>query len=134
MVHALREAHRVLRPNGILLDLRPAPVHRRVGLGRDRRWRLVGVMRETFEKDRAADGAVSQAVRKSLFRRGARSEFVLDRRMDSVADFRAWLEDFGPDLAPHDWLIRRLEHGLEQGQEHIVARGPVTMQLLRKVE
>ncbi len=32
MVHALREAHRVLKPDGLLLDLRPGPVHRRVGI------------------------------------------------------------------------------------------------------
>ena len=33
MVHALTEAHRVLKPSGLLIDMRPAAKHRRAGLG-----------------------------------------------------------------------------------------------------
>src|SRR2546428_10689223 len=104
MVHALREAHRVLRPGGILVDLRPAPKHRRVGLGQGRRWRLVGVMREEFDEDRSANRAVAQALREGFFRRGARAEFLLDREMDTLDDFRAWLAEFGQRrmLASHE--------------------------------
>ena len=136
MVHALREAHRVLRPGGILVDLRPAPVHRRVGLGQGRRWRLVGVMREEFDEDRAANRAVAQALREGLFRRGARDEFLLDREMDTMDDFRAWLAEFGQRrmLASHEWLIRRLERARARTETTIVGRGPVTLQVLRKVE
>jgi len=136
MVHALREAHRVLRPDGILVDLRPAPVHRRVGLGQGRRWRLVGVMREEFDEDRAADRAVAQALREGLFRRGARAEFLLDREMDTMDDFRAWLAEFGQRrmLADHEWLIRRLARMRAGAEATIVGRGPVMLQVLRKVE
>src|SRR5438105_6604537 len=136
MVHALREAHRVLPPGGILADLRPAPAHRRVGLGRGRRWRLAGVMRESFDEDRAANRAVAQALREGLFRRGARAEFLLDREMETIADFRAWLAEFGRRrmLADHEWLIRRLERARAGSEGRIVGRGPVTLQVLRKVE
>src|SRR4249920_1284855 len=127
MVHALREAHRVLRPDGILLDMRPAPRHRRVGLGRDRRWRQVGVMRESFDKDRAANRAVAEVLRASLFRRGAHAEFVVDREMDTLEDFLTWLRDFGQrrPIASHEWLIQKLKRALAAKEETIVGRGPV---------
>src|SRR6267142_5722912 len=114
MVHALREAHRVLRPGGIVADLRPAAKHRRVGLGKGWHWRQVGVMREAFDKDRAADRAVAEVQRRGLFRRGARAEFLVDREMDTMEDFLTWLKDFGQrrPLASHEWLIAKLRREL----------------------
>jgi SAM-dependent methyltransferase len=136
MVHALREAHRVLRPGGILVDLRPAAKHRRVGLGKGRRWRQVGVMRESFEEDRAADRAVAEVLRAGLFRRGARTEFLVDREMDSLEDFRTWLKEYGQRriLASHQWLLARLKRALAVKEATIVGRGLVALQLLRRLE
>jgi hypothetical protein len=136
MVHALREAHRVLRSGGILIDLRPAAVHRRVGVGRNRRWRLVGVMRETFEEDRAADQSVAQVVRDGLFRRGAHAEFLLEREMDTLDDLRTWLTEFGQRraLATHDWLIRKVARVRGATEATIVGRGPVKLNVLRKLD
>ena len=135
MVHALQEAHRVLQSDGLLLDLRPAAVHRRAGLGAGRRWRLVGVMREPFADDRAADRAVNLVIRQGLFHREARDEFILDRVMDSLQDFRAWLDDFSANTFPsHDWLYQRLERalGTRQPGTQIVVRGLVKLGVLRK--
>ena len=136
MVHALREAHRVMRPGGILVDLRPAAEHRRVGLGRNRQWRLVGVMRESFDKDHAADRAVSEVVRSGLFRRGRRSRFQVDREMDTIEDFLTWLRDFGlrRPIADHAWLIARLKRTLATRERAIVGRGRVKLQVLLKAE
>ena len=136
MVHALREAHRVLRPGGLLIDLRPAAKHRRVGLGEGRGWRLTGVMRETFDEDRAADGAVARVLRDGLFRLEARAKFPLDRVMDRMEDFRTWVSEFGQRraLASHEWLVRRLERALATRRRpaRIVGRGPMTLQVLRR--
>jgi len=136
MVRALREAHRVLRTGGTLVDLRPAAEHRRIGLGRGRRWRQIGIMREAFDKDRAADRAVAEVLRRNLFRRGARAEFLLDREMDTMSDFLDWLTDFGQrrTLASHAWLLRKLERRLAMKEETIVGRGRMTMQVLRKLD
>jgi hypothetical protein len=135
MVHALSEAHRVLRPGGVLIDLRPEAVHRRIGLGEGRRWRLVGVMREGFEEDHAADGAVRRALRDGLFRPGRRQRFVLDRVMDSVADLRTWIAEFGQRraLESHAWLLARVERGLKRTPARIVGRGPVMLRPLHKL-
>ncbi len=136
MVHALREAHRVLRTGGIVVDLRPAAKHRRVGLGKGSGWRLAGVMRESFDKDRAADRAVSQVVRADLFRRGATVEFPVDREMDTIGDFLGWLKDFGGrrPMSSHVWLIDRLQRKLVTKDASIVVRGTLKLQVLYKAE
>ena len=133
MVHALSEARRVLRPGGILVDLRPAAKHRRVGLGEGRRWRLVGVMRERFDEDHAADRAVARAIREGWFRPEARRGFLLERAMDTIADFRTWLGEFrlARTAASHQWLVRRLERAGAGESARIVARGPMNLQVLR---
>jgi hypothetical protein len=136
MVHALKEAHRVLKPESTLLDLRPAPTHRRVGIGEGENWQQVGVMRETFGDDRAADRAVWQTIGKGLFERQGQSEFDLDRVMDTLEDFRLWLEDFSPEKMPsHEWLYQRVERALNRmiTRPKIVARGTVKLAVLRKL-
>ncbi len=86
MVHALRQIHRVLAPQGVVADLRPdRRVHQRTkhagpppagpaGLPRvyvgSSRWRGVGVLQKTAKKladHRAADAAVRQVLRRGLF-------------------------------------------------------------------
>lgn len=135
MVHALQEAHRVLRPGGILLDIRPAAAHRRIGLGEGQAWRRVGVMREPLEEDRRADRAVRQLVRRGLFRPTRREGVLLERVMDGMEDFHAWLAEFNERriLSSHAWLIRRLERGLEERHVKIVARGPLGFARLIKL-
>jgi hypothetical protein len=131
MVHALREAQRVLQPNGLLLDLRPAAVHRRVGLARGRRWLPIAPMRERFDNDRAANRAVAQVVAQGLFRLEARRQFEVWRQMDTLEEFRAWLADFPQ---PHAWLVPRVAEALAARRVpwKIVVTAPVVLQVLRK--
>jgi len=138
MVHALREAHRVLKPNGILIDLRPAPVHRRVGLTRDGRYHPLGIMREKLDDDLAANRAVAHVLRQGLFKAGGRTQFDCRRRMDTLKEFRAWIDEFAAfaELPPHDWLIQRVERAFRGsgGQRKIVVRGPLALRVLRKLD
>src|SRR5215510_13314825 len=68
MGHALREAHRVLKPGGLLIDLRPAPAHRRVGIVSGGRYRRLGTTRESLDPDHAAGRALRRIRRTGLFR------------------------------------------------------------------
>src|SRR5258706_942898 len=138
MVHALYEAHRVLKPNGVLLDLRPTATHRRVGLGKGASWESVGVMRERFDDDHAADHAVAQVLRDGLYKRQSQTRFDLDRVMDTMEDFRTWLNEFVQmgNLASHESLIKRVEaaKNKQRAQTKITVRGPLKLGVMKKIE
>jgi hypothetical protein len=136
MVHALHEVHRVLKPDGILVDLRPAAVHRRVGVVCNGEYRQLGSLREKFDDDHAANRAVAQILQEGLFRSEWRTCFDCQRVMDTMDEFRAWIDEFVRlgDLPPHDWLIEKVENACKvcRDKTKIVARGPLTMRVLRK--
>jgi hypothetical protein len=134
MVHALREAHRVLKPNGLLLDLRPGLKHRRVGLSRTGGWRLVGTMRENFSDDRAANAAVARILREGLFERERQMKLDLKRYLETLNDLEKWLDEYSK-LGRHDWLVKRVQRALlnESGETKIVVRGPLEISVMRKV-
>ena len=135
MIHALHEAQRVLKPDGLLVDLRPDAVHRRVGVTQADRYRLLGVMRETFDDDRAADRAVTQVEGEGRLKTVGRTVFDCNRIMDSLDEFQEWLADFVKlsDLPSHDWLVRRVERALEVagGKARVVVSGQLVLRVLR---
>lgn len=138
MVHALRQVHSLLKPDGTLLDLRPAAKHRQVGLGEGKRWRFVAWMREDLTDDRAADRALKRAAALGLFRADTKTEFNLDRVMDTLEDFREWMRDFpSGKLAPEDGrLYGRVERALAKARPgiRILARGPLSLVVLRRLD
>ena len=138
MVHALLEAHRVLKPGGLLLDLRPAAVHRRVGIVENGEYNLLWRMREGFEDDHAADRAVEDVINRGLFKQTGRTRFPCFRVMDNIGEFREWLVDFVErnEHESHDWLVHRLEKKLAASppKTKIVVSAPLVLRVLRKKE
>jgi hypothetical protein len=139
MVHALHEAHRVLRTDGLLIDLRPGAVHRRVGIAKDGRHLHLGTLREKLDDDRAANRAIAQVLREGLFQSEWRTQFDCRRVMDSPDDFQMFLDEFTTlfkkDFPPHDWLFRRVKKAFNttRGHKAIVVSGPLVLRLLRKL-
>lgn len=138
MVHALSEAWRVLEPGGLLIDLRPAKVHRRVGVLRAGRFRLAGVARETFETEAASNEAVVRVIGDGLFRLDRHLRVPCARKMGGLAEFRTWLDGFVrlEKLPSHDWLFARVasEWGQQGGRRRIVVSAPLDLNVLRRVE
>ena len=138
MVHALKEAHRVLTPGGTLIDLRPAPAHRRIGLGEGRRWRLVGPLHEILDDDYAADAAMVQLVRERYLRREKNMRFRIDRVMDTMDDIREFIDEFDQrrNLPTHAPLLEQLElrRARLRKPAKITVRGPMKLGVLRKLE
>ncbi len=137
MVHALRECYRVLKPNGTLIDLRPAQIHRRVGVVQNGRWRELETMSETFEDERAADRAIAHVAREKLFRRTQRAQFEIKRYMDTLQDFRQWLDEFIEftrlNHRPTVWEKVEREFAGRKGDAQIVVRGPLVLSVFRKM-
>ena len=136
MVHALEEAWRVLRPDGLLIDLRPAMANRRVEIEGPNGVRAVGLMQEIFDDDIRANRAVASVIRRGLFRRIGRQRFDCARVMDSVAAFREWLAypvSLGK-LPPHDRLVAQVAKAMrEERGRVVVVRGPLDLAVLEKL-
>ncbi len=137
MVHALVEAHRVLKPKGILVDLRPAAAHRQIGIGAGRAWRHVATLREQLDDDYAADAAVARVVSLGLFKPLKRKHFLLDRVMDNVEELREFIADFDTrrDLPSQMPLVDRLKRRYERQPTpgKVAVRGPMHLGVLRKM-
>jgi hypothetical protein len=139
MVHALHEAQRVLQPDGILFDLRPAPVHRRVGIQSNAKYQEIGAMREDLTDDYLANRAVKQVLRNGLFKSEKYVEFNCNRVMDSFKEFHTWLLEFttlGRERSSvHDWLSERVEHAYHAtaGKKKIIVSSPLTLRRLRNL-
>ena len=138
MVHALHEAQRVLQPNGILIDLRPAPVHRRVRIQSDAGYQQLGVMREVLDDDYAANRAVKQILNEGLFKPEWRIEFNCNRVMDTFKEFQLWLMDFvdRARIPPQEWLLKRVARAYHAapGKKKIIVSAPLILRTLRKSE
>ena len=139
MVHALREASRVLKSDGLLIDLRPAPVHRHVGIIDNGSYVKVGVMREFLSDDRAANRAVAAMINSHILRLKIHTRFECTRTMDYLSEFKARLDELvqlgkGPS---HHWLLRRMEvasRATDQTSRRrkIFMRGPMDLRALMK--
>jgi SAM-dependent methyltransferase len=136
MVHALEEAWRVVKPGGLLLDLRPAPVHRRVGIEVDGSFHQVAVMRERLDDDFAADRAVREVLARGLFRRLSRSQFDCTRGMP-LKDFKPWLQDVTIHVqANAESLVEAVDKAYRSmpGRKRVVTRGPLLLNILQVVK
>jgi hypothetical protein len=137
MVHALHEAQRVLQPNGILFDLRPAPVHRRVGIQSSAGYREIGVMRENLADDYAANRAVKQVVRDGLFKSERYVQFNCNRVLDSLSEFRLWLADFEERgrIPAQAQLLDRVQRAYPAipGKKKIIVSAPLMLRRLRNL-
>jgi hypothetical protein len=134
MVHALREARRVLKPDGILIDLRPAIEHSRVGILRAGRFLELGRTCETFDGGRAANRAISRVLARKLFRQLWRVRFECDVVFGSPGALREWLAEY-TDLAglrAHEKLVQRAMVASRRGRgtSRIVYRIPLVMRVL----
>ena len=139
MVHALHEARRVLQPNAILFDLRPAPVHRRVGIQSDSGVQEIGAMREDLTDDYVANQAVKQVLREGLFKSEKFTQFNCNRVMDGLKEFQIWLLDFTTlgreHSSGHNWLSERVERAYHAipGKKKIIVHSPLMLRRLRNL-
>lgn len=126
MVHALAECCRVLRDDGRLIDLRPHAHGWPIEIVGQSTRILAGTLNDIYgtKDDRAADFAISEAVRKGWFEKEREEFFEYAYDWDTVEKMRLFVESEWDDLVtlPEDVLseARRLENlASEQVQARI---------------
>ena len=134
MVHALREARRVLKPDGLLIDLRPAIQHCRVGILRAGRFRPLGVAYGSLEGQRAANRAISHILAERILRQVARDHFECDVVFSSPGALREWLTDFNESEAgpAEERLVQHAAEASRRGRGILAVRIALVMKQLRK--
>lgn len=139
MVHALRQARRVLKDDGYLLDLRPAPTLRHIGIEFNDSYHQVAIMKENLDDSYAADRSVKEMITAGLLKLKSRSRFNCTRRMNSYGEFQTWLED--PvrlrKVRSPERLLKTVKESLKAPESQnrnprIVVHGPIDLRVLTK--
>jgi hypothetical protein len=95
MVHALEESWRVLRPNGVLIDLRTFSSYPPVEIVSGAESQSAGHIDDTFwlADDLATDEALDQVLQRGLFEQQKAEQFSFSLYWNSVDDMQAYAED-----------------------------------------
>jgi hypothetical protein len=126
MVDALREAHRVLAPRGILVDARPdsrvvAYAERRRGAG-FQRFGVIRTNRNELANDGASDGAVAQVVRDGLFKSERRGRFWHLVPFASLDELRTYLREHLRFVHRATWVVDAATRRRHAAEEFVIRR------------
>ena len=133
MVHALREAHRVLQSHGRLVDLRPADRDRQVRIYARRAWQPLGRILVNDVDVRAADGALERAVDRGLYYPVASRTLRVRRHFSTLRDWREYLAGL-TSSRPEPGLQERVHQAFRSsaGLRRIVVEIDLTLRVLTK--
>ncbi len=101
MVHALNEIHRTLKPNGILLDLRPLEDSWSVEISSGAGWQASGRLSDLpqgIADDEAANQAMREVEARGWFIQKKMEEFSYFYYWDTPKEMKAFMEEEWEDL------------------------------------
>ena len=110
MVHALGEIHRVLVPDGILIDLRPIADNWSIEVFSARETRETGHVTDLplgLEDDEAANQAMKNAETNGWFTRESEAFFPLHYVWDTASDMEKWIDEEWETFIGLDEDVRR---------------------------
>ena len=111
MVHALKQVHRILRPDGQLVDVHNLPVPHRIEVYSHGNATRAGWLldRTDFENERFALNAITQVVSEGLFLLEDEQDFDFDIHTDNVPELQKWLADGWESAVIPERTIQRVE-------------------------
>lgn len=126
MVHALHEAHRVLRPRGILVDARPdSRVLAYVEHQTPRGYRVIGRLataRDTLVDDRASDRALASVMDEGMFRSLKARTFWHRVHFDDLRSLQDYLNDHLRFVHRARWTIAAAERQRHRDDAFVIRR------------
>jgi hypothetical protein len=128
MVDALKEAHRVLRPRGILVDARPdsrvfAYAERETAKGTYRQAGVIATARGASVDDRASDRAVATAAGRGWFRSLRSGRFWHRVQFENRSAMQRYLDDHARFSHRVRWMVDRATRRRWESDPWAIRRG-----------
>ena len=126
MVDALVEIHRVLAPDGILVDARPdsrvpAYAERRKPRG-VQRFGVVKTSRLELANDRASDQGIARVVREGLFKRRRSGRFWHRVPFSDLAELRKYLREHLRFVHRAEWVVDAATRKRHSNDQFVIRR------------
>ncbi len=133
MVHALCEAQRVLKPRGLLLDLRPADQDHQVFSRARGVWHRLGRILVDDADVRAADRALVRVVERGLYLPISSHNFRVRRHFSALRDWREYVGGF-TSSRPEPGLLQNVRQAfrLQGAVGRVVVEINMTLRVLQK--
>ena len=126
MVHALMETHRIVRPEGSLINIHDLPAPHRIEVHLPEIINKVGWLldSEDFENEHSAYNALAQIVEDGYFTLEDERDFDYNICVDDLNELQEWLDEWWTTAILPGRTIERIEELIE------VAGQPLTIELI----
>jgi hypothetical protein len=111
MVHALHKIHRLLKPDGILVDIHPPPEPSAIAVRVGAQTISAGWLNDTddYGDYEAADQALARVTRDGLFTVEREGAFEFVTRADTLAELRAYVAEEWENARVDDLTAARID-------------------------
>lgn len=111
MVHALEQTHKVLQPNGLLINVHDLPTPHMIKVQLPETVHKVGWLmdREDFENERLSFNALAQVVADRDFILEDEQDFGYNIYVDGLNELKEWLAEWWASAILSESIIQRIE-------------------------
>jgi hypothetical protein len=121
MVHALREGRRMLKPDGILLEMHAYPVPPAVEIHAEGLVLQVGHVedRSDFAEERSASRAVESVMAEGLFTRRSAVDYEFELQADTFDELLDWLGENWETVYTPETVVTRARQEMARARDAV---------------
>lgn len=135
MVHALKNAHSMMQPEGLLINIHDIPIPHIIEVHSAVTDIMAGWIMDSadFENERLAFNALARVVSEGYFLLEDERDFVFKVHADDMHELKEWLAEWWEKAVMPDKTIQRVEDILRQVDQaaNVVLKVPTRMTKLR---